>query len=621
MQSLVSSLPHFLQQPLFWVMALLVFAIWQFIQNKLRMDIVALIVMLFFSLTGILSVQEVLAGLSDPNVVLIALLFIVGEGLVRTGVANQVSDWLMRVSGASETKVLILLMLSIAGLGSFMSSTGIVAIFIPVVLAICSGMNISPRRLMMPLSVAGLISGMMTLIATPPNLVAHSELVKAGFEGFNFFSFTPIGLMVLVLGIGYMLIARRWLDNGEQSEILGNRQAFSMAHLIEEYQLKGRAKMVLVEQDSEFVGKSIGQLNLRFEYGLNIIAIQRNKHFRTVTLNASVNEIFQPKDILLLDTSLDDEIYQQYCEQLKLRQIALKGEYFSSHSKSVGMAELSVMPEAECIGKTIRTLQFRSKYQLSVISLKRGDEIIQQDLLDTPLKFGDILLIMGVWQQIHSLDKDNRDFFLLRAPEESKKAPPALSQAPHALFSVFVMVVLMITGIVPNVMAALIACLLLGKFRCVDMKNAYDSIHMPSIVLIIGMMPFSIALQKTGGVDLTVRFLLDVMQGVDVHFVLVALFVFTAVISAFISNTATAILVMPIAIAIANQLGYSPAPFAMIVAVSASAAFMTPVSSPVNTMVLAPGGYKFVDFVKVGVPFTVLVMLLSVFVIPIFFPL
>lgn len=620
MQSL-SFLPDFLQQPLFWTMALLVFAIWQFIQNKLRMDIVALIVMLFFSLTGILSVQEVLAGLSDPNVVLIALLFIVGEGLVRTGVANQVSDWLMRVSGANETKVLILLMLSIAGLGSFMSSTGIVAIFIPVVLAICSGMGISPRRLMMPLSVAGLISGMMTLIATPPNLVAHSELVKAGFEGFNFFSFTPIGLMVLVLGIGYMLIARHWLDSGEQSEEQGNIQNFSMATLIEEYQLKGRAKMALVEPDSEFVGKSIGQLNLRFEYGLNIIAIQRNKHFRTVTLNASINEVFQPKDILLLDTALDDETYQQYCDQLNLRQIELKGEYFSSHSKSVGMAELSVMPEAECIGKTIRELQFRSKYHLSVIGLKRGEEIIQQDLLDTPLKFGDILLIMGVWQQIHLLDKDNRDFFLLRAPEESKKAPPALSQAPHALFAVFVMVALMITGIVPNVMAALIACLLLGKFRCVDMKSAYDSIHMPSIVLIIGMMPFSIALQKTGGVDLTVSFLLDVMQGLDVHFVLIALFVFTAVISAFISNTATAILVMPIAIAIASQLGYSPAPFVMTVAVSASAAFMTPVSSPVNTMVLAPAGYKFVDFIKVGVPFTILVMLLSVFVIPILFPL
>lgn len=621
MQSFLSFLPDFLLQPLFWVIALLVFAIWQFIQNKIRMDIVALIVMLFFSLTGILSVKEVLAGLSDPNVVLIALLFIVGEGLVRTGIANQVSDWLMRFSGASEVKVLVLLMLSIAGLGSFMSSTGIVAIFIPVVLVICSGMGISPRRLMMPLSVAGLISGMMTLIATPPNLVAHSELVKAGFDGFNFFSFTPIGVIVLVLGIGYMLLARRWLDNGEKNNVQGKMPNFSMSHLIEEYQLKGRAKMLLVEPDSECIGKSIGQLNLRIEYGLNVVAIQRNKHFRTLTINASVNEVFQPKDILLLDTSLDDEIYQQYCEQLKLRPIELKGEYFSSHSKAVGMAELSVMPEAECIGKTIRELKFRSKYHLSIIGLKRGDEIIQQDLIDTPLKFGDLLLVMGVWQQIHQMDNDNRDFFLLRSPEESKKAPPALSQAPYALFSVLTMVVLMITGIVPNVMAALIACLMLGKFRCVDMKSAYESIHLPSIVLIVGMMPFSIALQKTGGVDLTVRLLLEIMQGLDVHFLLMVLFIFTAVISAFISNTATAILVMPIAIAVANQLGYSPAPFVMTVALSASAAFMTPISSPVNTMVLVPAGYKFVDFVKVGVPFTVLVMLVSVFVIPILFPL
>lgn len=621
MQSLLSFVPDFLKQELFWVMALLVFAIWQFIQNKLRMDVVALIVMLFFSLTDILSVKEVLAGLSDPNVVLIALLFIVGEGLVRTGVANQVSDWLMRVSGASETKVLVLLMLCIAGLGSFMSSTGIVAIFIPVVLAICSGMGISPRRLMMPLSVAGLISGMMTLIATPPNLVAHSELVKAGFAGFNFFSFTPIGLIILVLGIGYMLIARRWLDNGEQSDTHSQTQKFSMSQLIEEYQLKERAKMVLVEADSDCVGKSIGQLNLRIEQGLNIIAIQRTKRFRKITVSASVNEIFQPKDILLLDTALDDETYQQRCEQLKLRPIELKGEYFSSQYRSVGMAEISVMPEAECIGKTIRELKFRSRYHLSIVGLKRGDEIIQEELLDTPLKFGDILLVMGVWQQIHRMDDDHRDFFLLRAPAESKNAPPALSQAPHALFSVLTMVLLMITGIVPNVMAALIACLMLGKFRCVDMKSAYDSIHMPSIVLIVGMMPFSIALQKTGGVDLTVRLLLDAMQGLDVHFVLIVLFVVTAIISAFISNTATAILVMPIAIAIANQLGYSPAPFVMTVAVSASAAFMTPVSSPVNTMVLAPAGYKFIDFVKVGVPFTVLVMLVSVFVIPMLFPL
>lgn len=619
MQFLSQLLPDFMQHQLFWVLALLVFAIWQFMANKLRMDIVALLVIAFFSLSGILTTKEVFAGLSDPNVVLIALLFVVGESLVRTGIAYQVSEWLMRVAGASEVRVLVLLMLSIAGLGSFMSSTGIVAIFIPVVLAICSGMGISPKRLMMPLSIAGLISGMMTLIATPPNLVAHSELVKAGFEGFNFFSFTPIGIAVLVLGIGYMLIARNWLDNGEALST-ERKAGSSIAQFIDEYQLQGRAKMVLITADSTFVGKTINELNLRSEYGLNIVAIQRMKRFRRVSLSAYGNATLHEKDVLLLDVGVESDTFLALCEQFGLKPIELKGEYFSAHAKSIGMAEISILPESELLGKSVSELKFRSQFGLSVVGFKREGEVLRDNIIYTPLQVGDVLLVMGVWNQILSINS-SRDFFLLNAPEESKNAAPALSQAPHALFSVLTMVVLMITGIVPNVIAALIACLMLGKFRCIDMKSAYDSIHFPSLILIVGMMPFSIALQKTGGIDLVVGWLSTTMQGMDIHFVLVALFVFTAVISAFISNTATAILVMPIAIAIAQQLGYSPAPFVMIVAISASAAFMTPVSSPVNTMVLAPGGYKFMDFVKVGVPFTILVMLLSVFLVPILFPL
>lgn len=619
MQFLSQLLPDFMQHQLFWVLALLVFAIWQFMANKLRMDIVALLVIAFFSLSGILTTKEVFAGLSDPNVVLIALLFVVGESLVRTGIAYQVSEWLMRVAGASEVRVLVLLMLSIAGLGSFMSSTGIVAIFIPVVLAICSGMGISPKRLMMPLSIAGLISGMMTLIATPPNLVAHSELVKAGFEGFNFFSFTPIGVAVLVLGIGYMLIARHWLDNGEALST-ERKAGSSIAQFIDEYQLQGRAKMVLITADSTFVGKTINELNLRSEYGLNIVAIQRMKRFRRVSLSAYGNATLHEKDVLLLDVGVESDTFLALCEQFGLKPIELKGEYFSAHAKSIGMAEISILPESELLGKSVSELKFRSQFGLSVVGFKREGEVLRDNIIYTPLQVGDVLLVMGVWNQILSINS-SRDFFLLNAPEESKNAAPALSQAPHALFSVLTMVVLMITGIVPNVIAVLIACLMLGKFRCIDMKSAYDSIHFPSLILIVGMMPFSIALQKTGGIDLVVGWLSTTMQGMDIHFVLVALFVFTAVISAFISNTATAILVMPIAIAIAQQLGYSPAPFVMIVAISASAAFMTPVSSPVNTMVLAPGGYKFMDFVKVGVPFTILVMLLSVFLVPILFPL
>ena len=217
MESLLSYLPNFMLQPLFWVLAWLAVAIFLFLQNKLRLDVIALIILVGFALSGILTLEEVLAGFSNPNMLLLALLYVVGEALSRTGIAYQISEHLMRIAGANEAKIIMLLMFAITTIGSFMSSTGIVAIFIPVVVAICSSMNIAPRRLMMSLSMAGLISGMTTLIATVPNLVTHAELVKAGYAGFEFFDFAPIGFVVMVVAMLYMLIARNWLDNGEQA--------------------------------------------------------------------------------------------------------------------------------------------------------------------------------------------------------------------------------------------------------------------------------------------------------------------------------------------------------------------------------------------------------------------
>ncbi|WGE81097.1 SLC13 family permease [Actinobacillus equuli subsp. haemolyticus] len=621
MQNFVSHLPAFLQYPLFWVLVLLAIAIGLFIQNKLRMDIVALLVMLGFGLTGLLTTQEIFAGLSDPNIVLLALLYVVGEALARTGVAYHISDWLMRVAGSSETKVLVLMMLSIGLLGAFMSSTGIVAIFIPVALAICAGMNISPRRMMMPLSIAGLISGMMTLIATAPNLVTHAELVKAGYQGFGFFSFTPIGLVVLLLGILYMLIARHWLDNGDVQVLAKDDN--SMSHLIEQYQLHGRAKMVILQEDSPFIGKTMDELKLRSLYRMNVIAIQRYKNFRSQIMAAFGNDQLQAKDILLMDISIDEEAFAMLCEECKLQRIELKGEYFSTHAKSVGMAEFAVMPETESIGKTVQQLNFRSTYGLSVVGIKREDRILQENLLTESVKAGDVLLVMGVWQKIITLEKYDKDLFLLGMPKEGKQIAPAASQAPYALFSVGLMVILMISGWVPNVLAALICCLLLGKFRCIDMKSAYDSIHIPSLLLIVGMMPFSTAMQKTGGVSLIVEEFLALTGGESTHYSLVlgGLFVLTALVGLFISNTATAILMAPIAIEVAKQLGYSPIAFVMVITIASSAAFMTPISSPVNTMVIAPAGYRFMDFVKVGVPFTLLVMGVTIWLVPLLFPL
>jgi len=255
-----------------------------------------------------------------------------------------------------------------------------------------------------------------------------------------------------------------------------------------------------------------------------------------------------------------------------------------------------------------------------VVGLKRNGVALEGAVTDEPLQLGDIFLVVGNWKLISQLAGHARDFVVLNLPVEESAASPAHSQAPHAIFCLVLMVALMLTDDIPNPIAAIIACMLMGKFRCIDAESAYKAIHWPSIILIVGMMPFALALQKTGGVDLVVKGLMELGGGYGPHLMLICLFVMCAAIGLFISNTATAVLMAPIALAAAKSMGVSPYPFAMMVAMAASAAFMTPVSSPVNTLVLGPGNYRFSDFIKLGVPFTLLVMMVCVVMIPMLFP-
>lgn len=273
---------------LFWVLGLLAGAVTLFIIGKPRMDVVALLVLIALPLTGVLDLQQTLAGFSDANVILIAALFIIGDGLVRTGIAYRLGDWLVAKAGNSETRLLILLMLAVAGLGSVMSSTGVVAIFIPVVLGVAARLRIAPARLMMPLAFAGLISGMLTLVATPPNLVVHAELRRAGLDGFDFFAFTPIGLSILLLGVGYMLLARRWLVRSASG---GNAEPprLTLADLAERYRLSERERRLRVRTDSPLANQVLNELQLRREHGINVIAVERRQRLRTLLLMASGN--------------------------------------------------------------------------------------------------------------------------------------------------------------------------------------------------------------------------------------------------------------------------------------------------------------------------------------------
>ena len=595
------------------VLVLLASAIAMFAINKPRLDAVALIMLVALPFTGVLTVNEALSGFSDANIVLIAALFVIGDGLVRTGVAQRLGDWLIAKAGKSEVRLIVLLMMVVCGLGATMSSTAVTAIFIPVALRIAQSTGISPGRLMMPLSFAALISGMMTLVATAPNLVVNSELERHGVEGFRFFSFTPFGLPVLVLGIAYMCFARRWLP-AQGDHKTSSRASFSA--WIDEYKLAGRESRLRIMDGSPLAGENLENLKLRGVSGANIVAIERSRRFTTETLRPSAKTELRTGDILLIDLSPSSEDIQSLRAQYHLEELPLTGAYFSDRSQEIGLAEVLLPPTSELVGETLVEAEFRTRFGLTVIGLGRGGRALTGDLLKETLHTGDTLLLVGPWKEIERLRGDTTKMVIMNLPAEIDERLPAPGRALQALICLAIVIALMVSGIVPNVQAALIGCLLMGLFGCIDFASAYRSIDWKTIVLIVGMLPFSIALERTGGVELAAEGLKELTAGAGVRFVLATLFVITAMLGMFISNTATAILMAPVALAVAFDLNVSPYPFAMIVALAASTAFMTPVSSPVNTLVVTPGRYTFGDFVRIGVPFSIVVMIVCVILVP-----
>ncbi|WP_431302840.1 SLC13 family permease [Sediminicoccus sp. BL-A-41-H5] len=601
------------------VLLLLAAAIVMFVTNRPRMDAVALLMIVLMPFTGVLTINEALAGFSDPSIILIAGLFVIGEGLVRTGVARRLGDWLNATAGQSETRMLVLLMLCVSGLGAFMSSTAVVAIFIPVVLRICQNTGTVPSQLMMPLSVAALVSGMLTLVATTPNLVVNAELVRQGAEGFGFFTFTPFGLAFLVLAVLYMLFARRLLPAQAAPE--SEQRAPNLRDWVREYGLAGRAFQLRIRPGSPLAGQRLEDLSSSIP-GINLLAIEQPARFTTEVIRPTPRTELAVGQVLLLDVVAPGVDIVQVATEYGLEALPL-GEcgYFTDRSQELGMVEALVAPESPLIGQTVLQARMRSETGLTVLGLRRGRKVLTEGLLEERLRGGDTLLLTGFWSDIRKLRGDFHDLVLLRLPVEEREVLPAASRAPQSVAVLALTVGMMVSGIVPNVHAVLIGCLLMGLLRCVDFNSAYASISWKSLVLIVGMLPFSLALQRTGGVDLAAGAVTAFAGDAAPHVVLGLLFVITAALGLFISNTATAVLMAPVAIAVATELGLSPYPFAMIVAIAASAAFMTPISSPVNTLVVGPGGYGFGDFVKVGVPFTLIVMAASLVLVPWLLPL
>lgn len=584
--------------------------------NRVRYDVVALLVVVALIMSGVLSVGAALSGFGSPVVVAIAGLLIIGEMLDRTGIARAVGDWILKRGGKSEIQLLILIMVSAGILGSVMSSTAIVAIFIPIVLRIARETGINASRILIPVSYAALISGMMTLIASSPNLVVNGELISAGLESLDFFSFTPIGLAVLAVAVAYIVVVGRHLLPGEKAEATTANRTRTLGDLWLYFEV-APVEIFEITPGSPLLSQPLGEAPLDAEYGVRVLSrVRRERGQESISL-PSVSMEFKPGDLVSVIGS--PERCARLAAERKLATYAASQKENQRWIWEVGVADVLVHPDSNLIGKSVIDSEFRTRYGLLAIGLRRDGAAVA-DFEHSELQAGDVLLLYGPWDRIDALVEYNHDFVVLEIPPERGDVVAAYEKAPVALTILSAMVLLTAFEIVPLVVSVLCAAMAAVLSGCLSAQQAYRSVGLSSLVLVAGMLPLADALQQTGGSAMIVEGLVGTFGDAGPNVMLTLLFILTALLGMVLSNTASAVLVIPIAITAADTLQVSPYPFAIAVLIAASAAYSTPVSTPVVTLVVEPGRYSFMDFVKVGVPLLVLTGLTTVLLTPLFFP-
>ncbi len=601
-----------------FVFGLIVVAAALMASNRVRFDVVALLVVLALVLSGVLSVGEALSGFGSSVVILVAALLVVGEMLDRTGVARAMGDFILKKGGTNETRLLIFIMVAAAMLGGVMSSTAVVAIFIPIVLRIAAETNRNASRLLIPMSYAALISGMLTLIATTPNIVVTEELKVAGVEGFGFFSFTPIGVVTLVVAITYILLVGRRMLPAEVEQRAADREVRSLHELWQDFGITGELHSLRISAGSPLVGSTIAESVLSTRYQVRVMGVMRPlpRSEDRIATPAPETELHANDVLIVICTT---ENLDRLIVERELTRRPITDRERQRWLWEVGGAAVLIHPESKLIGKTIRETEFRSTYGLHVLGVRHAQKPVV-DFEDAKLRVSDSLFVVGPWSRIDALQSRTHDFVVTELPHEQTEIVKAYRKMPVALTILAAMVLLSIFDIVPLVAAVIMAALAAVFTRCLTMQDAYRSIHWSSIVLVAGMLPLADALDVTGGTDLVVDAMMSTVGDAGPRVMLTVIFFLTATLSLFLSNTASAVLVAPIAIYVARALNVSPYPFAVAVVIAASAAYSTPVSSPVVTLVVEPGRYRFMDFVKVGAPLLLLTYLVTVLLAPIIFP-
>lgn len=595
-----------------------------FMQGKVRADLVAICALLALVVTGILLPSEALSGFSNPVVIMMIGLFVVGGGIFRTGLAKLISSKILRLAGESEIRLFVLVMLVTASIGAFVSNTGTVAVMMPIVVSIAVSAKVSPKRFLMPLAFASSM-GILTLIATPPNMIVSNELEKNGFEALSFFSFTPVGLVCLSVGIVVLyFLSKFFLSDEDGKENNDKKSGKSLTDLTHEYQLH-KLTHIAISDDSDMIGKTLRELQIPNRYNISIVTVERivgGGRFRknTSEVVAGPNTTIEKGDVLVcygkksnISRFIDENNFSV------LEDVEKETDIFDF--QEIGIAEVFIMPNSKLVNRTIIDAHFRDEFNVNILGIQRKNEYKMSDLQNEKLHSGDALLIQGTWTDIANLGDRQEDLVLVGQPLKEAAKVTINHKAPVAAVIMALMVIAMVTNIVAPVIAVMSAAVLMVITGCLrNVEEAYKNINWESVVLIAGMMPMAVAFEKTGAAALISDTLVGGLGSYGPYALLAGVYFGTSILTMFISNSATALLFAPIGIQAAANMGVSPYPFMFAVAVAASMCFASPFSTPPNALVMSAGRYKFIDYIKVGLPLQIIMGIVMILVLPLLFP-
>lgn len=592
--------------------------------GRIRSDVVALCSMVALVLTGVITPEEGLAGFSNSVVIMIAGLFIVGGAITQTGLARLISNKVLSLAGESELRLFYLVILVTIIVGLFVSNTGTVAILMPIVVTIAAQSGVDARRLLMPMAFACSISGMMTLIGTPPTLIVHNSLIESGHEGLQFFTTLPVGLVILLICGALLWPLSKLLARSEETAMDTKRMRKSPEQLSSQYNLLEDLYRLRIEEGSFLRKKTLAELDLTGRFHCSVIGV-KGVHLGARATVPTAETMLHRGFVLHVSGAYED--VQRLAEEACLTFLDDEQEGQRTFSgrlsfSEYGLAEVVVKHGSRLVGRRISDTDLRQTYGISVVGLQRNRSYITHRLSRATLQEGDMLLLQGTWEDIERLGAQENDLILLGEPATEASKAIISERGPVAAVIIFLMILAMISNWLPPVMAVLVADILLILTRCFrSVKDAIGTISWESVILFAAMIPLATAMDNTGLSSMISGGIVSGLGTYGPYAVLAGIMLGTQLLTTFISNTATAVLFAPIALQAASALGVSPVPFMIGVSVAASMCFMSPFATPPNAMVMSVGKYSFMDYVRVGLPLQVIVIAAMVWLLPLFYPL